>query len=745
MIPFACLAAIAMSQPEQNPTWAPKQAPIMTRWAKNVSPTKVHPEYPRPQLVRKDWLNLNGLWDLEIRSASKVVGAQGNERAFGGKILVPFPVESALSGVMKRVEPTDVLIYRRTFSLPKSWSGKRVRLNFGAVDWETAVWVDNAEVGKHKGGYDPFSFDITDALKGAGEHTIEVIVSDPTDSGPQPRGKQVLKPEGIWYTPTSGIWQTVWLEPVTGNSIASLKVEGGLDGTLLVDLETQIAPSAPRPRGQFQVELTDGARKLTAESTIGTPARIKVDNAKLWSPQSPTLYPLKVTWAGDEVTSYAAFRKMELGKDDKGRTRILLNGKPYFLVGPLDQGFWPDGLYTAPTDAALKYDLEMTKKWGFNFVRKHVKVEPWRWYYHCDKLGLLVFQDMPSGDKYIGGSDPDIEKTPEAAEQFKTELTALVENFKFFPSVVGWVVFNEGWGQWRTAEMTDFTRNLDPNRIIISASGWTDRKTGDLIDWHIYPGPGAPQPEPTRASFLGEFGGLGLPLPENMWQKEGWGYRSYKTKGELTDALVALFQNLRLLIGDPGLSGAVYTQTTDVEQEVNGIMTYDRAVVKPDARRLADVVKKLFLPPPTLEPIVSTSEKPGVTWAYTIETPASGFEQPAFNDSSWKRGQGGFGTEITPGAIVRTVWNTPEIWLRREIEIPARALSNPQLRIHHDEDVEVYLNGKLLLKRTGYTSSYILVPLDKKLLKPGKQTLAVHSKQTRGGQYIDVGIVDLKG
>ncbi|HRK21025.1 MAG TPA: glycoside hydrolase family 2 TIM barrel-domain containing protein [Fimbriimonadaceae bacterium] len=737
MIPLACLAVIAMSHSDQNPTWAPKQAPIMTRWAKNVSPTKVHPEYPRPQLVRKDWLNLNGLWDLEVRSAS------GNR--FSGKILVPFPVESALSGVMERVQPNDTLVYRRSFRVPPGWKGKRTRLNFGAVDWETQVLVNGREVGAHKGGYDPFSFDITDALADSGDQSLEIRVKDPTDSGPQPRGKQVLKPEGIWYTPTSGIWQTVWLEPVPGNSIAALKVEGRLDGTLLVDLETQVASNAPRPRGQFQVELTDGSRKLTAESTIGTPARIKVENPKLWSPESPTLYALKVTWAGDEVSSYAAFRKVELGKDEQGRTRILLNGKPYFLIGPLDQGFWPDGLYAAPTDAALKYDLEMTKKWGFNFVRKHVKVEPWRWYYHCDKLGLLVFQDMPSGDKYIGGADPDIEKTPEAAEQFKTELTALIEKFKFFPSVVGWVVFNEGWGQWRTAEMTDFTRNLDPTRLIVSASGWTDRKTGDLIDWHIYPGPGAPQPEPERASFLGEFGGLGLPIPENMWQKEGWGYRSYKTKGELTDALVALFQNLRLLIGDPGLSGAVYTQTTDVEQEVNGIMTYDRTVVKPDVRRLADVVKKLFLPPPTLEPVVPTSEKTGITWAYTTERPTGSFEQPGFSDSNWKRGPGGFGTEGTPGAIVRTVWNTPNIWLRREIDVPSGTYSNPQLRIHHDEDVEVYLNGKLMLKRTGYTSSYILVPIDKKLLKDGKQVIAVHCKQTRGGQYIDVGIVDLKG
>jgi hypothetical protein len=736
--------AMAQTPSPQAPEWSPKEAPIMTRWAKGLQPQRVHREYPRPQMIRSDWQNLNGLWDLRIRTA------EGNVEQH--RILVPFPVESALSGVMRPVLPTDTLVYRRTFSVPRRWAGRRLRLHFGAVDHSAQVLVNGKEVGVHQGGYDPFSFDVTDALKPTGEQVLEVLVTDPTDAGPQPRGKQVLKPEGIWYTPVSGIWQTVWIEPVHERAIRSLHVETDLDAhTATVRLDAAVAPS-----DRFFVKVLDGEETLVDYGAVTGPnIGCKVRNPKLWSPEKPYLYGLIVGVKDskgnvlDQVRSYFAFRQISLGKDEQGRTRIFLNGKPYFLIGPLDQGYWPDGLYTAPSDAALRYDLEVTKRLGFNFVRKHVKVEPARWYWHCDRMGLLVFQDMPSGDKYIGSRDPDIERTPASAAQFQKELKAMIESFRFFPSVVGWVVFNEGWGQWKTAEMTELTRRLDPGRLVVSASGWTDRGTGDLIDWHAYPGPAAPSPEADRASFLGEFGGLGLPMPGHMWQKTGWGYRSYKTVQELTDGIVALFQNLRFLIHDPGLSGAVYTQTTDVEQEVNGLMTYDRALIKPNARELSRAVAALFLPPPQMRTIVPTSESAPQSWSYqTLGAPNAypGFEKVGFDDSKWPRGPGGFGTEGTPGAVVRTTWASKDIWLRRSFHLGTEPILYPHVRIHHDEDVEVYLDGTLLLKRTGYTTGYVLVPIPRSeanRLTPGQHTLAVHCRQTGGGQYVDVGIVDV--
>lgn len=734
------------SKPDDQ-QWSPKRAPLMTRWAKDVSPENVHPEYPRPQMVRKEWMNLNGLWELEIWT--------GSATPIKTNILVPFPVESALSGVMRAVSPSDTLGYRRTFSVPPGWKGKRVLLHFGAVDWSTHVLVNGQGVGTHMGGYDRATFDITDALSPSGEQVLEVKVTDPTDQGTQPRGKQVLKPEGIWYTPTSGIWQTVWLEPVPEAYITELRAEVNDKCT-----EVTIRPQFSGPIGGkwLFVELLDGNVRVGGSSfSPEVHPKIGLSKPKLWAPDNPHLYRVRLfvheyvpkgapQIVVDQVDSYIGLRSMTLGKDKRGRTRIFLNGKQTFLVGPLDQGFWPDGLYTAPTDAALKYDIEVTKRLGFNFIRKHVKVEPDRFYYWCDKMGLLVFQDMPSGDKYIGGRDPDIVRTKESGEQFERELTAMIESLRNHPSIVGWVPYNEGWGQWDTPRITDLVKELDPSRLVVSASGWTDRGTGDLVDWHVYPGPGAPKPEANRASFLGEFGGLGLPMPGHMWQKEGWGYRSFKTQAELSDGIVALFQNLRSLIDDPGLSGAVYTQTTDVEQEVNGLMTYDRAIIKPDAAKLREAVDALSRPPPRIDVIVPTSEKEPQHWAYRTDPPDPNWMNAAYDDSLWKRGPGGFGSEGTPGAVIGTAWNASDIWLRRVVQIPRGPTESPHLRIHHDEDAEVYLDGRLLAKLTGYTTGYVLVPLPAKVaarLTAGPHTLAVHCRQTGGGQFVDVGLVDV--
>jgi hypothetical protein len=644
--------------------WKPAAGPLMTRWAKEVSPQNALPEYPRPQMVRKDWLNLNGLWDYAIRPkdaeapswrgrpalASRDEGVPPSNRGQDardtqgqdalatngpdGQILVPFPIESALSGVMKPVGPDNRLWYRRTFETPKGhgWDqeGRRVLLHFGAVDWDATVLVNGKEVGNHKGGYDPFTFDITDALKADGPQEIVVSVWDPTDAGTQPRGKQIRNPHGIWYTPVTGIWQTVWLEPVNSVYIKSLEMTPDIDrGFLRLKVQTEGDVTDPESYlivaglGDRRAFALDGRAPRFSRSVsgkIGEELEISVPEPNLWSPDAPHLYGLTVglvrqtkseqqmiMYEFDRIQSYFAMRKIALQKDEAGINRLFLNNKPLFQYGPLDQGWWPDGLYTAPTDEALRYDIEITKRLGMNMARKHVKVEPDRWYYWCDKLGLLVWQDMPSGDRYIGGNDPDLKRSEESAKQFELELTRMIDAFRNHPSIVMWVPFNEGWGQYDTPRIVDLVRKLDPTRLVNNASGWTDRRVGDVMDIHDYPGPRAPRLEANRAGVLGEFGGLGLPLPGHTWQAErNWGYRSYTTQDELTDAYIALIKKLHPLTGRPGLAAAVYTQTTDVEIEVNGLMTYDREIIKMDAARITAANKTLYTPP---EPRRSQGDK----------------------------------------------------------------------------------------------------------------------------------------
>ena len=585
--------------------WKPAQGPLMTRWAREVSPSRVHPEYPRPQMVRKDWLNLNGLWDYAITDRTAPQPTQ-----WDGQILVPFPVESALSGVMRRVYETNRLWYRRTFEIPRRWAGQRVLLHFGAVDWETVVWVNGREIGQHRGGYDAFSFDITDALRPGAPQELVVAVWDPTDTGYQPRGKQVRNPHGIWYTPSSGIWQTVWLEPVPETHIERIRLTPDVDARTI---RIEAICRNPGDGWTLRAEIRESGR-LIHQSSVPIPtetgptsvARLEavIPRPRLWSPDDPFLYDLQLSLhrdgrRGDQLRSYFGMRKISVARDAEGVNRLFLNNQPLFQFGLLDQGFWPDGLYTAPTDAALRYDIEMTKKLGFNMARKHVKVEPARWYYWCDKLGLLVWQDMPSGDRYIGPNDPDITRSPESAAQFERELRAMVEGLYNHPSIVMWVPYNEGWGQWDTCRIVDLIKQWDPTRLVNNASGWTDRGCGDVKDVHIYPGPGTAPREERRAVVLGEFGGLGLPLRGHTWQDErNWGYRSYTTREELTEAYLELLRRLHPLTGEPGLAAAVYTQTTDVEIEVNGLLTYDRAVVKMDPDLIAAAARKLYTPPP---------------------------------------------------------------------------------------------------------------------------------------------------
>ncbi|MCL5098043.1 MAG: glycoside hydrolase family 2 [Candidatus Omnitrophica bacterium] len=717
------------------PDWQPAHGPLVTRWAKDVSPDNAHPEYPRPQMVRKDWLNLDGLWDYAI--VGKSIEAVPE---FQGKILVPFPVESALSGVMKPVNENSRLWYRRTFDVPQEWSGRRVLIHFGAVDWETTVFVNGKNLGTHRGGYDAFSFDITDALKTGEPQELVVSVFDPTDSGQQPRGKQVHEPGGIMYTSTTGIWQTTWLEPVPETSIASLKIVPDVDASCLrltVSVDGAADDCAVRA-----IALSSGSKVVQATGKPGREIVLPIHEPILWWPDQPYLYDLNVELekdgrAVDSVKSYFGMRKIELGRDAQGITRPLLNGRFVFQVGTLDQGFWPDGIYTAPTDAALRYDVEMLKKLGFNMTRKHVKVEPDRWYYWCDKLGLLVWQDMPSGGN----------GTPEAKQQFELELRRMIQGRYNHPCIILWVVFNEGWGQYDTERLTRWVKQLDPTRLADDASGWTDEKVGDVIDIHSYPGPDSPKPEPDRAAVLGEFGGLGLGVDGHTWAQTTWGYRGMSDMQMLTQQYTRLLRHAWALKKTPGLSAVVYTQTTDVETECNGLLTYDRAVLKVDLDKASEANRGQLPPPGPVTFLSPTARKEPVQWNYTFNAPSGDWFKPGFDASGWKQGQAGFGSQGTPGAVVRTPWTSADIWLRREFQVPEGSLADAYmfLEMHHDEDAEVYLNGVPAVKASGFTTGYKefeISPEAKAALKPGKNFVAVHCHQTGGGQYIDLGVAE---
>ena len=581
---------------------------LKTNWTDQVNPANPLPEYPRPQLVRNSWQNLNGQWDYAI-----LPKGTAPEGGFQGKITVPFAAESLLSGVQKTVGPDQELWYERQLTLLLNRTNKRVLLHFGAVDWEAEVWVNGIRAGSHQGGFDGFSLDISDLLIKGEKQTIRVRVWDPSDAGPQPRGKQVQNPRGIWYTPVTGIWQTVWLETVPVQHITGVTSKTDWENKNLI-----FSPEIQSNRQDLTVQISvmdpEGFSE-TKSAKLGEPIQIHLPNPKPWSPGDPFLYPVSIKlYQGkkllDEAQSYAAFRDIRMAKDANGHQRMLLNGEEVFHYGPLDQGWWPDGLYTAPTDEALLFDIQKTHEMGFNMIRKHVKVEPARWYYHADRLGMLVWQDMPSGD--LGNRwevRPGVirkgvnkERTAASEKIFRTEWTEIIKEFKFFPSIVVWVPFNEAWGQFKTKEITALTRELDPTRLINSASGGNfelegNRVVGDILDLHNYPDPVMPDPAvfgTTISLVLGEYGGLGLPLEGHTWQqKDNWGYQSFKSKEELEARYRALVDDLNELISK-GLAAAVYTQTTDVEIETNGLMTYDRKVIKIPTEVLFQIHQKLY-------------------------------------------------------------------------------------------------------------------------------------------------------
>ncbi|QIK59849.1 beta-galactosidase [Dysgonomonas sp. HDW5A] len=569
--------------------WKPAGDRIKTKWAETIDPNNVLPEYPRPIMERPDWVNLNGLWEYSIQPVG-----QNEPQKFDGNILVPFAVESSLSGVQKDLGKDKELWYKRTFNIASDWKNKTILLHFGAVDWKTDVYINDIKIGTHTGGFTPFSFDITPYLT-SGNQKLVVKVWDPTSDGYQPRGKQVTRPEGIWYTGVSGIWQTVWIEPVSNKYISGVNTVADIDNN---SLKINVNTEKTNPSDIVQVTLKDNNKVIsTVKGVAGQSLNINVPNAKLWSPDSPFLYDLEVVLldngkAADKVKSYAAMRKVSIKKDQNGIVRLQLNNKDCFHFGPLDQGWWPDGLYTAPTDEALVYDIQKTKDFGYNMIRKHVKVEPARWYTHCDKMGILVWQDMPNGDasphwemhRYFEGVEK--VRSIESENNFRKEWREIMDYLRPYPSIAVWVPFNEAWGQFKTKEIVEWTKFYDPSRLVNPASGGNHYKVGDILDFHKYPSPELMMFDPERATVLGEYGGIGLPINGHMWQSDkNWGYTQFKNEKEVTDEYIKYNNMLMKLIGR-GISAAVYTQTTDVEGEVNGLMTYDRKVIKVDEQKI---------------------------------------------------------------------------------------------------------------------------------------------------------------
>jgi hypothetical protein len=602
---FALLAFTMVGNAPANAVvaWQKKTPPLSTPWTHLVGPSNALPEYPRPQMARKRWLNLNGVWSYTGRTERTALAAPPPADAYREQILVPYPTESALSGVQRH---DDQMWYRKVFKLPGSWRGHRVLLHFGAVDQIATVWVNGQQVAHHEGGYTGFSADITRALRSSALQEITVRVEDRNEINPFPVGKQRNSPGGLFYTGASGIWQTVWIEPVRATHVEKLDITPDLTGFTVAPRVS----GASRQRAEVVVSKPDGEEVAHSIGKAGATLRVPVPNPHLWTPDDPYLYDLKVRLLNpvgkvvDEVSSYAGLRTIGIVNDAKGRPRIALNGKITFLHGPLDQGFWPDGIYTAPTDDALKYDLEQIKAMGMNFVRKHAKLEPARWYYWADKLGLMIWQDMPSLDVSLAipvGPAPD--PAPAAKANFERELSAMIDQLRSVTSIVGWVPFNEGWGEFDTARIANAVKAQDPTRMVNANSGVNccksraDSLAGDIYDDHTYVGPGrpvvhderddrakVPDKPPVvvdrRVRVDGEYGGLGLVLNGNRWPGRPQAYEMTDSQARLTERYVEVSRDLEKVVREGGLSGAIYTQTTDVENEVNGYLTYDRRLVK---------------------------------------------------------------------------------------------------------------------------------------------------------------------
>tara|TARA_R110002049_G_scaffold76250_4_gene196109 strand:- start:37319 stop:39586 length:2268 start_codon:yes stop_codon:yes gene_type:complete len=720
--------------------WTPVGNKIKTKWALGVTPSNAWQQYPRPQLVRNEWKNLNGLWDYAIRPKEKKAPSN-----FDGEILVPFCIESSLSGVGKPLLPEDELWYRTTFNV-SNWKGKEILIHFGAVDFKSTLYINGKKVGVHEGGNDPFSYNISAFLNSKKQtQELKLSVWDPTDTGIQPRGKQILKPKGFWYTAVSGIWQTVWLEPVEKTHVEQIYTVSDIDKnqvTLVTDLK--------KPKGNEEYLITVKFKdSLISKDSFKAKKDIilNMPNPKLWSPEFPNLYDftVKVISNGntlDEFSSYFAMRKITLGQDRYGYTKLFLNNKELFHWGTLDQGWWPDGLLTPPTEEAMVYDMQVVKDLGFNTIRKHIKVEPARYYYNADKLGLFLWQDMPSGFLDINhpeqhvkhDSEEDWNRPEESANQFKNEWKNIMDNLRFFPSIVVWIPFNEGWGQFQSKEITKWTMDYDTSRLTNGISGWSDRKVGHFYDAHQYPGPGM---EPVsqnkgRAVVVGEFGGHGYPVEGHIWDasRKNWGYRTYVEEEEFFNQYTQAIYNLYPEKAR-GLAAAIYTQTTDVEAEVNGLMTYDRKVLKL---------------PKTFAQVLHNNLYNNFEKASFI------IEDAEINKKKRQLAEGELGENWELNTQDNTAFNLVDF--PNSLNIGKSAYSyqefdvkdipeNLALKFYGNGDVKVYLNGTKIYDnylRTKRHYDDINLSTHTKFLKTGKNTMAIEIKNPTEDGAFDYGL-----
>jgi hypothetical protein len=731
---LSTLFFVANAQYRQQPV------SISSPWASQINETNAWQEYPRPQLVREEWKNLNGLWDYAITNKGENIPTN-----FQGKILVPYSIESSLSGVQKALRPTQELWYNKEVSIPATWKGKNVVLHFGAVDYQSDLYVNGKHVGQHTGGSDPFSYDITAFLSADAVQQISLKVFDPTDTDIQPRGKQSLNPKGFWYTAVSGIWQTVWMEPVDATRIFVLNPVADIDnGT--ITLNSSLTNSLGDEEMEVQV-FYQGEQIKEITSPYRSALKIDLKNANLWSPEHPNLYQLKlkITRKGtelDKISSYFAMRKISLAKDHNGFTRLALNNKPYFQWGTLDQGWWPESLLTPPSDAAMKFDMEMVKRMGFNMIRKHIKVEPARYYYHADTMGLLLWQDMPSG--FIGIHDVDQHvkfdakkdwDRPEAsAKSFKSEWKSIMDNLRFFSSIVVWVPFNEGWGQFQTKEVADWTINYDKDRLVDATSGWTDRNVGHMFDAHQYPGPSMepPSQNPGRAIVLGEFGGLGWPVKGNLWNedKRNWGYRTYLDKNTFHNEFSKVINNIYPLLAR-GLSAAIYTQTSDVEAEVNGLMTYDRKFQKISDQLMKKLSEPLYAPVKKAVFIIKDSEEESASLFVSRSQPSNNWNLHNPFDPQFKEHKGPY--KLNKGD---SLWAVNSFIVTDKVEKMA-------LKLFGQGDLKIFLNGTEIYNNRIMTKRHydeLNISNCQHLLKEGKNVIGFELKNSEANTQFDFGL-----
>ena len=801
---FAVLLAPALS------AWEPAENVLMTEWGEKVTPENAWREYPRPQMVRdlyEKWQNLNGLWDYAITPRGS-----GIPEKWDGKILVPYPVESALSGVKRLLKPDEEIWYRRTFK--GVFGGERLLLHFGAVDFCTQVFLNGVEVTAepHENGILPFTLDVTDYVKPfvptrisskwppdydsePDNNELVVCVWDPTDEGMQATGKQSLNPNGCFYSRVSGIWQTVWLERVprdmyiedyrvdtdidSGTASITVRTKGHVPGAklkiVITKAEPQLAGRKTMPEDEFfkawraapstplhllppPLERGSGTERIIAELEVddwSKPVVIPIPDPALWSPERPDLYTLKLELTfgkrgRDNVLGYFGMRKIEWKRDEMGVPRLYLNNRKYFMYGTLDQGWWPDGLLTPPSEDAMRFELDFLKKAGFNMLRKHIKVEPLSYYALCDTMGILVWQDMPSGP---GNTD-------DRYAMYRRDLREMVDLLRGCPSVVMWVPYNESWGQ-PGKEKTNMTLNwlkqYDPSRPVDGPSGWNDYGVGDTRDMHRYPGPGMFPVMADRVSVLGEFGGLGLDVPGHLWEQEHWGYVHDDTREAFQARYRELMKQLAVLASE-GLAAAVYTQTTDVERETNGLLTYDRKVVKYPADELAALHRAVYEAAKVTQlrvdvPLAPDSRSGETRWRSTETAPDGDWTAPDFDDSAWNESFGAFGNdrilEDFHGLKCGTQWESDNLWLRREftIEEDPAPFFELVLSMFYDEGPEIWLNGTKIVSREGYTTRYetFVLPEDAcRALKQGRNVLAVHVRNAEGGAYFDIGLKAVK-